>query len=78
MALCEICGSTKFSEELLNEVFQIQGKLVLVERIPAKVCVQCGEITFSRETTERIRQMLNEKHQPIRSINVDVYAFQAS
>jgi hypothetical protein len=31
---------------------------VLVENIPASVCARCGEATFSRETTERIRRML--------------------
>ncbi|MBW4528779.1 MAG: YgiT-type zinc finger protein [Phormidium tanganyikae FI6-MK23] len=78
MLSCETCGSKEFSETFLDEIFQVEGRPVLVERIPAKVCVQRGEATFSRETTERIRQMLHGEHQPIRSINVDVYAFQAS
>jgi HTH-type transcriptional regulator / antitoxin MqsA len=77
MPSCEICGSKEFSEELLDEVFQIGGKPVLVENIPAKVYVQCGEVRFSRETTERIRRMLHENHEPVRSMNVDVYASQA-
>jgi HTH-type transcriptional regulator / antitoxin MqsA len=78
MSPCQICGSTEFSEELFDEIFQINGTPVLVEKIPARVCAHCGEVAFSRETTEKIRQMLHEKPQPLRSIQVDVYAFQAS
>ena len=62
-------------EELVNEVFLIAGKFIMVENIPAKVCVNCGETTFSRETTEKIRQMLHGEAQPIKSIQVDVFAF---
>ena len=56
---CHICGSHKFTEELVNETFEIEGKLILVEGIPAKVCSRCAEITFSSETAKNIRLMLN-------------------
>ncbi|MFO0056162.1 MAG: YgiT-type zinc finger protein, partial [Dolichospermum sp.] len=35
MLSCHICGSDKFTEELVNETFEIEGKLMLVEGIPA-------------------------------------------
>lgn len=38
---------------MVNEIFMIEGKFILVENIPAKVCARCGEPTFSRETTEK-------------------------
>jgi HTH-type transcriptional regulator / antitoxin MqsA len=68
----------KFVEETVSEVFFIEGKPILVESIPAKVCTHCGEMTFDRQTTERIRRMLYEKETPVKSIAVDVYAFKAS
>jgi HTH-type transcriptional regulator / antitoxin MqsA len=52
-------------------VFQIQERPVLVENIPAIVCSRCGEATFSRETTEKVRQMLHGDYQPTRAISVD-------
>jgi YgiT-type zinc finger domain-containing protein len=75
MSICHICGSNHFSEELVNETFEIKGKLILVERIPAKVCSRCGEIMFSSETAENIRLMLNSHQKPNKSIEVDVFAF---
>jgi HTH-type transcriptional regulator / antitoxin MqsA len=76
MFQCHVCGSTQSHPEQVNEVFHINGKPVLVENIPAKVCDRCGEPTFSRETTEKIRQLLHEPHPPLRSIQVEVFAFQ--
>ncbi len=75
MSRCYVCGSSDFTENLVNETFEIDGKLILVENIPAKVCDRCGEIIFSGETGENIRLMLNSDRQPTRSIKVDVFAF---
>jgi YgiT-type zinc finger domain-containing protein len=75
MSNCHICGSNNFTEELVNETFEIKGKLILVEGIPAKVCTRCGEITFSGETAENIRLMLNSDRKPKKSIEVDVFSF---
>jgi YgiT-type zinc finger domain-containing protein len=72
---CQVCGSEQMREELVNEVFLIDGKIILVENIPAKVCAHCGEATFSRETTEKIRRMVHGEAQPVKSIQVDVFAF---
>ena len=76
MSNCHICGSNNFTQELVNETFEIQGKLMLVELIPAQVCSRCGEITFSSETAENIRIMLNSKQKPNKSIQIDVFAYQ--
>jgi len=46
---CEICGSTAIQDEIVSEVFQVNGQYQLVENIPESVCTQCGEKTFSRE-----------------------------
>jgi hypothetical protein len=45
----------------------IAAKRVLVEGIPASVCARCGEVTFSRDTTERIRRMLHGEAKPVRA-----------
>ena len=62
-------------EELVNEIFLIDGKFILVENIPARLCTHCGEATFSRETTEKIRRMVYGESAPVKSIQVDVFAF---
>lgn len=68
MFRCPVCGSTEAREEFVNEVFQIDNKLVQVEHIPATVCTHCGEPAFSRQTTERIRCMVHGDATPVKSM----------
>ena len=76
MFKCHVCNSEASHQALVNGVFQIDGKFYLVEQIPAMVCSHCGEEIFSRETTERIRLMLHGEARPIKSIAMDVFAYQ--
>ena len=74
MFKCHVCGHTAAKSELVSEVFNLEGRRVLVERIPALVCEHCGEATFSRETTERIRQMVHGAGRPVKTVPMDVFA----
>jgi HTH-type transcriptional regulator / antitoxin MqsA len=75
MFKCQACGSQEAEKGTVSEVFFIEGKPILVENIPAKICAHCGEPTFDRETTESIRRMLHEKEVPAKIVTMDVYAF---
>ena len=75
MFTCSVCQSRDSREELTEEIFQIDGKYILVDRIPGTVCVRCGEETFSRETTERVRLLVHGRARPIKSISLDVFEF---
>jgi len=76
MFKCHVCHSEESHQKLVNEIFEIDGKFYLVEQIPAMVCSHCGEEVFSRETTEKIRLMLHGDTKPIKSISVEVFAYQ--
>ena len=75
MFTCSICGAREGREEFVEEVFRIDGNYVLVGHIPASVCARCGEETFSRETTERVRVMVHGQAQPTKSIALKVFEF---
>ncbi len=75
MFQCDVCGSNEYRLETVSEVFQLDGRRVLVENIPVQVCVQCGEMTFSRATTERVRRMVHGEAQPVGTIELDVFAY---
>ena len=72
---CHVCGSTEAQSEQVDEVFRIDGKLFVVEQIPATVCSRCGEVSFKMETAERVRKMVHGDSQPIKTIQVDVFAY---
>ena len=75
MFTCHVCGSTEYREDLVNEVFQIDGKPVLVEKIPARVCGRCGEAVFSRQTTEKVRRLVRGEGRPIKPVSMDVFSY---
>ena len=72
---CHVCGSNQAHSEQVDEVFLIDGKPILVEGIPVQACSRCQELTFSRETTEKIRRMLHGEAEPIKSMSIEVFAF---
>jgi len=70
---CHVCGNTAAKSEFVSEVFTVDGRRVLVEHIPARVCERCGEAVFSRETTEHIRLLVHNTR-PAKTIPLDVFA----
>ena len=76
MLVCHVCGSKDAEEKLVDETFRIDGSLILVEKIPAQVCYNCGEVVFSSKTAEKIRILLQHKSQPDKFIQVNVFAYQ--
>lgn len=75
MFQCDVCGAAEFRTEMVSEVFLIDGKRVLVEDIPARVCTHCGEPTFSRETTEKVRRLVHGDAMPVEIVQLEVYEF---
>jgi HTH-type transcriptional regulator/antitoxin MqsA len=75
MFKCHVCGSTNAREELVSELFEVNGEPVLVESIPAQVCERCGEEVFSAETSEKVRLLVHGSTKPVKSVTVSVFAY---
>lgn len=70
---CHACGCETARNDSVSEVLEVDGRRVLVEHIPARVCTRCGETSFSRETTERIRLLVHGACGPARTVPLDVF-----
>jgi YgiT-type zinc finger domain-containing protein len=64
-----------FVEQHVNYVLEMDGKFIIVQNVPARVCVETGERLFSPETVERLQQMIWEQKEPSRKIEVPVFEF---
>jgi YgiT-type zinc finger domain-containing protein len=71
---CHVCGSTKARQDFVSQTFEVEGKRVLVERIPATVCARCDEPVFSADVTELVRRMIHGEVRPVRTVTTDVFA----
>ncbi len=56
---CEICN-TPLVEKNIKQDFWIKDKLVIIEKVPAGVCPQCGEKVVNAEVGEHIAELLKD------------------
>ncbi|MFM9970127.1 MAG: YgiT-type zinc finger protein [Burkholderiales bacterium] len=70
---CHACGGESATEKFISEVLDVDGRRVLVEHIPAQVCARCAEPSISRETTERIRQLVHGAGRPVKTVPLEVF-----
>ena len=75
MFTCVVCSADESLTELVDEVFKVDGRYVLVGDVPATVCRRCGERSFSRETTEKVRLLVHGQAAAARSVPLQVYEF---
>lgn len=75
MFTCDVCGGQESRIETVSEVFEVDGRWVLVDNIPVQVCAQCGEMSFSRETTEKVRRMIHGEAMPAGVVDVEIFEF---
>ena len=75
MFACLVCNADESREELVDEVFHIEGQYVLVGGIPAEVCARCGEQSFSREIAEKVRLMVQDETEAEAQVPMRVYSF---
>ena len=54
---------------------EVNGRLFVIENVPARVNVETGENHFSPETVERLHKIIRERRSPVRTIQTPVYEF---
>jgi YgiT-type zinc finger domain-containing protein len=62
-------------ERNVTYTLEVEGRIVIVENVPARVCEETGEQYFSPETVERLQQLIWEEKEPKRTIEVPVFEF---
>jgi YgiT-type zinc finger domain-containing protein len=70
-------GNEKLVEQRVTYSLEINGKLFLIENVPAQVSVETGEQFFSPATVERLQQIVLNQEKPVRVIETPVYNFAA-
>lgn len=62
-------------EKLVTYSIEIDGQLIAVEHVPARVNEETGERLFSPETVERLQRIARERQAPSRTIQMRVFDF---
>ena len=68
---CEICN-TLMQEKLIKQDFWIQGKLIVVEDVPAGVCPKCGEKVVKADVGQWILRLIENSDRIARAPRISV------
>ena len=69
-----------WNETLIKKLtyhIEFDGRLFLIENVPARVNVETGERHLSPETVERLQQAVWDRCRPVRTIETPVYEYAA-
>jgi YgiT-type zinc finger domain-containing protein len=69
---CAFCKG-ELEERLIRYVSDFEGRVIIVENVPAGVCIQCGEKIIRPEVVERIQRVVWQHPSPRRRAQVPVY-----
>jgi YgiT-type zinc finger domain-containing protein len=62
-------------EKKVTYILEVDGKFIIVENVPARVCLETGEQLFSPETVERLQQTAWTQKEPDHVIEAPVFEF---
>jgi hypothetical protein len=65
----------KLVERRITYTLAMNGQLIVVENVPARVNLETGEQLFSPDTVERLQEMIWQQSRPKRMIQVPVYEY---
>lgn len=67
-----------FMNALVTYTLELEGKIYIIENVPARICQETGERLFSPETVEKIQQIIWEDKPQQKYIQTPVYEFATS
>lgn len=67
-----------FEERLVTYTQALEGRFIVIEHVPARICRETGEQLFSPDTVSRIQAIVRGQLRPARFLQTPVYEFAAS
>lgn len=64
-------------ETTVRYTLEMEGKLFVVENVPARVDTETGEQFFSPQTVERLQEIIRGGTKPVRVIEAPVFDYAA-
>ena len=65
----------RWVEKQVTYTLELDGKVVLIENVPARVNEETGEQFFSALIVERLQKMILDKEEPDYFVQVPVYTY---
>lgn len=72
MNLCPSCGSLLEKDKVAHPQ-EYNGRVIILENVPAEVCRQCGEILIRPGVLKEAQRLVWSEKKPKRTAQVPVY-----
>ena len=72
MKRCPFCGG-ELKQTTITHAQEYEGKVIILENLPAEVCLQCGEVLLRPDVLERVQGLVWSKAAPKRVVSVPVF-----
>ena len=69
---CFFCKG-KLTDGTTTFMTEIDGCAVIIKNVPAKICTQCGEASFSDEVAKKLEQIVDSLRTSITEVAVADY-----
>ena len=56
-------------------IYEKGDKYIIVENVPAEVCIKCGEKTYSPKVTDELLKFAKNEFPPVKTMEVPVFNF---
>lgn len=74
MKRCPLCGGS-LEYKRVTHPQEYEGRVIILENVPAEVCRQCGEVLLRPDILERVQKLVWSAAIPRRTAQVPVYDF---
>lgn len=64
-------------EQAVTYTLEVNGRLFVIENVPARVDTETGEQFFAPETVDRLREIIKGGEKPVRIIEAPVFDYAA-
>jgi HTH-type transcriptional regulator / antitoxin MqsA len=75
--MSEYDWNEEFREDLVTYTVELDGDIIVIENVPARISVRTGEKFFSPDVVERIQHIVWSRQKPKRLIQTPVYEYAA-
>ena len=71
---CFFCGG-RLEKKIVTFYYEEDNKYLLVENVPAEICMKCGEKIYSPQVTDELLKFARDKFKPVKSIKIPVFDY---
>ncbi|MGC9358483.1 MAG: type II toxin-antitoxin system MqsA family antitoxin [Anaerolineae bacterium] len=71
---CSFCGG-ELEERRVQHEYRWEGRLVVFEDVPARVCRQCGEKYFDAQVVKAMERVVLHQLEPQRILQVPLFVY---